>query len=451
MSILGYSFEPVNRRPLISKNTFFLLVCKLEAITGLLRLARWVQRPVLATSPFVCTMGSIWIDQMYKTWYDWGPQSCRFASALLLISNQTDHVHQWLTQKKALDEIWLKKAMRSWQTFEDYCPMNKVLACAVGMPSMDRYGSDGCYFAGSMSDVDSHGRAHSDGSGPVGLLVCGGAVVDCIVRPFDSQQHGASRTSMPGEARISHGGVGRNLAEVSLRLGCAVHLLSAVGGDEPGRQLLSHCRQLGSLWKMWLSWTHFALQPTQLYLMEQESWWVQLQIWLSWTTSSQKYWDTGVAHLMASNLFFVRPILVSDLVVTSTFFVTLCSLVVIPCGYDLKLSGIIKAAFRLKLFDMICPVAFEVLKLSKQLYKQHPATRPVCGLILSPLPKRHAEFREYHGTWPHLTGRATGHARVEGPRLHRMVRSARSARSASTATSCDWSCRRSSSPRIWIC
>lgn len=112
---------------------------------------------------------------------------------------------------------------------------------------MDRYGSDGCYFAGSMSDVDSHGRAHSDGSGPVSLLVCGGAVVDCIVRPFDSQQHGASRTSMPGEARISHGGVGRNLAEVSLRLGCAVHLLSAVGGDEPGRQLLSHCRQLGIL------------------------------------------------------------------------------------------------------------------------------------------------------------------------------------------------------------
>ena len=125
--------------------------------------------------------------------------------------------------------------------------MNKVLACAVGMPSMDRYGSDGCYFAGSMSDVDSHGRAHSDGSGPVSLLVCGGAVVDCIVRPFDSQQHGASRTSMPGEARISHGGVGRNLAEVALRLGCAVHLLSAVGGDEPGRQLLSHCRQLGIL------------------------------------------------------------------------------------------------------------------------------------------------------------------------------------------------------------
>ena len=80
-----------------------------------------------------------------------------------------------------------------------------------------------------------------------GLLVCGGAVVDCIVRPFDSKQHGASRTSMPGEARISHGGVGRNLAEVSLRLGCSVHLLSAVGNDEPGRQLLNHSKQLGIL------------------------------------------------------------------------------------------------------------------------------------------------------------------------------------------------------------
>ncbi|CAK9097414.1 Pseudouridine kinase [Durusdinium trenchii] len=77
------------------------------------------------------------------------------------------------------------------------------------------------------------------------LMVCGGAVVDCIVRPFDSEQRGASRTSMPGEARISQGGVGRNMAEVSLRLGCPVRLLSAVGADEPGRQLLNHCQQLG--------------------------------------------------------------------------------------------------------------------------------------------------------------------------------------------------------------
>eukprot|EP00933_Yihiella_yeosuensis_P010978 TRINITY_DN11790_c0_g1_i1.p1 TRINITY_DN11790_c0_g1~~TRINITY_DN11790_c0_g1_i1.p1 ORF type:complete len:397 (+),score=85.56 TRINITY_DN11790_c0_g1_i1:79-1269(+) len=77
------------------------------------------------------------------------------------------------------------------------------------------------------------------------MLVCGGAVVDCIVRPFDASQCGASRTSMPGEARISLGGVGRNIAEVSSRLGCKVALISAVGNDEPGRQLLNSCRSLG--------------------------------------------------------------------------------------------------------------------------------------------------------------------------------------------------------------
>eukprot|EP00931_Biecheleriopsis_adriatica_P116168 TRINITY_DN91848_c0_g1_i1.p1 TRINITY_DN91848_c0_g1~~TRINITY_DN91848_c0_g1_i1.p1 ORF type:complete len:385 (+),score=80.14 TRINITY_DN91848_c0_g1_i1:65-1219(+) len=77
------------------------------------------------------------------------------------------------------------------------------------------------------------------------LLVCGGAVVDCIVRPFDKAQRGASRTSMPGEARISHGGVGRNIAEVVTRLGRHVRLVSALGDDEPGRQLLNHCREIG--------------------------------------------------------------------------------------------------------------------------------------------------------------------------------------------------------------
>lgn len=80
---------------------------------------------------------------------------------------------------------------------------------------------------------------------PGSVLVCGGAVLDCIVRPFDQKQVGASRTSMPGEAKLSQGGVGRNLAEVSSRLGCRVHFLSAVAADEPGRQLLNHCRQLG--------------------------------------------------------------------------------------------------------------------------------------------------------------------------------------------------------------
>ncbi|CAJ1452574.1 unnamed protein product [Effrenium voratum] len=77
------------------------------------------------------------------------------------------------------------------------------------------------------------------------LLVCGGAVVDCILRPADASQRGASRTSMPGEARVSLGGVGRNLAEVARRLGCRSALHSAVGNDEPGARLLGHLEQLG--------------------------------------------------------------------------------------------------------------------------------------------------------------------------------------------------------------
>ncbi|CAE7506681.1 psuK [Symbiodinium sp. CCMP2592] len=82
-------------------------------------------------------------------------------------------------------------------------------------------------------------------SGGCGLLVCGGAVMDHVVRPFDSKQHGASFTSMPGEARVSPGGVGRNIAEVASRLGSPVALLGAVGDDAPGRALLHGCGERG--------------------------------------------------------------------------------------------------------------------------------------------------------------------------------------------------------------
>ncbi|CAE8649956.1 unnamed protein product, partial [Polarella glacialis] len=77
-----------------------------------------------------------------------------------------------------------------------------------------------------------------------GVLICGGAVVDCIARPSDGSQRGASQTSMPGEARISLGGVGRNVAESVARLGVPVRLVSAVGADEPGKQLLHHSQEL---------------------------------------------------------------------------------------------------------------------------------------------------------------------------------------------------------------
>eukprot|EP00747_Dinoflagellata_sp_TGD_P094912 gnl/TRDRNA2_/TRDRNA2_166283_c0_seq1.p1 gnl/TRDRNA2_/TRDRNA2_166283_c0~~gnl/TRDRNA2_/TRDRNA2_166283_c0_seq1.p1 ORF type:complete len:377 (-),score=68.28 gnl/TRDRNA2_/TRDRNA2_166283_c0_seq1:42-1172(-) len=77
------------------------------------------------------------------------------------------------------------------------------------------------------------------------ILVCGGAVMDCIARPSDRTSRGASHTSMPGEARISPGGVGRNIAEVIARLGATPGLLSVVGDDAAGRQLVASCRSLG--------------------------------------------------------------------------------------------------------------------------------------------------------------------------------------------------------------
>ncbi|MBT0571028.1 carbohydrate kinase family protein [Curvibacter sp. CHRR-16] len=51
--------------------------------------------------------------------------------------------------------------------------------------------------------------------------------------------------SVPGQVRYAPGGVGRNVAENLVRLGAAVALVSAVGQDAWGQQLLSHARELG--------------------------------------------------------------------------------------------------------------------------------------------------------------------------------------------------------------
>ena len=48
--------------------------------------------------------------------------------------------------------------------------------------------------------------------------------------------------SNPGKVEISAGGVGRNIAENLARLNVEVKLLSAVGNDLYGKQLLSHCK-----------------------------------------------------------------------------------------------------------------------------------------------------------------------------------------------------------------
>ncbi|CAK0818203.1 unnamed protein product [Prorocentrum cordatum] len=62
---------------------------------------------------------------------------------------------------------------------------------------------------------------------------------------FDGSQRGASRTSVPGEARVSYGGVGRNIAEIVARLGGAASLVSAVGDDDRGAAILEACRSAG--------------------------------------------------------------------------------------------------------------------------------------------------------------------------------------------------------------
>lgn len=50
---------------------------------------------------------------------------------------------------------------------------------------------------------------------------------------------------MPGETKVGHGGVARNVAEVVARLGGTAQLLSAVGDDNAGEQLTDAARRLG--------------------------------------------------------------------------------------------------------------------------------------------------------------------------------------------------------------
>ncbi|HHH83252.1 MAG TPA: ribokinase [Chloroflexi bacterium] len=76
--------------------------------------------------------------------------------------------------------------------------------------------------------------------GPV--LVIGSSGIDLVARPFDALQTG---TSNPGQIRYSPGGVARNVAENLARLGAEVILLTAVGDDDQGRQLLEHAAHAG--------------------------------------------------------------------------------------------------------------------------------------------------------------------------------------------------------------
>ena len=74
------------------------------------------------------------------------------------------------------------------------------------------------------------------------VLVIGGAGVDMIGR-LDGELH--KGTTNPANIRTSYGGVARNVAENLARLGQAAILISAVGDDHNGEQILSQAADAG--------------------------------------------------------------------------------------------------------------------------------------------------------------------------------------------------------------
>ncbi len=74
------------------------------------------------------------------------------------------------------------------------------------------------------------------------VLVIGAAGMD-TVGMLEEDPH--LRTSNPARVRLSFGGVARNIAENLARLGQPVQLLTAVGTDRQGRQLLYHTGDCG--------------------------------------------------------------------------------------------------------------------------------------------------------------------------------------------------------------
>lgn len=78
--------------------------------------------------------------------------------------------------------------------------------------------------------------------GAGGVVVIGSSVMDIVGRPQTALVAGSSS---PGQVRMSPGGVARNVAENLARLGVEVTLMTAVGDDPAGRQLLEQASQAG--------------------------------------------------------------------------------------------------------------------------------------------------------------------------------------------------------------
>lgn len=80
--------------------------------------------------------------------------------------------------------------------------------------------------------------SHRDGP----VILIGSSGIDMISHAVSPIQHG---TSNPCEFRLSPGGVARNIADNLARLGTEVYLITAVGADTQGRELLEHTLQTG--------------------------------------------------------------------------------------------------------------------------------------------------------------------------------------------------------------
>ena len=74
------------------------------------------------------------------------------------------------------------------------------------------------------------------------VVAIGGANMDIHGRPARALRR---LDSNPGTVHTSPGGVARNIAENLARLGVDCRLISAIGNDQRGLQLLQHCRDAG--------------------------------------------------------------------------------------------------------------------------------------------------------------------------------------------------------------
>ena len=74
------------------------------------------------------------------------------------------------------------------------------------------------------------------------LLVLGSSIMDIF--GFSTSNYRAYN-STPGKIKMSFGGVCRNIAENSARIGVNTKFLSVLGDDEGGRSILEHSREIG--------------------------------------------------------------------------------------------------------------------------------------------------------------------------------------------------------------